>query len=160
MVEAVSEAGLHDLPKCKTILEDIISKYPNSDEQIRAQEILNLMKTQNANDSGIVKDIIVPNMNKYDDSLEASKTFKELRDNDGKGNFVTAPDEEHFVLIFLKNVDGRSMALKAAMSDYNLLKNNMQEYTTALNLLTAQQGILTIQKFTNAFLQKIFKRTE
>jgi tetratricopeptide (TPR) repeat protein len=154
LVEAVSEAGLHDLPKCKTILEDIISKYPNSDEQIRAQEILNLMKTQNANDSGIVKDIIVPNMNKYDDSLEASKTFKELRDNDGKGNFVTAPDEEHFVLIFLKNVDGRSMALKAAMSDYNLLKNNMQEYTTALNLLTAQQGILTIQKFTNAFFAK------
>ncbi|HMT35298.1 MAG TPA: hypothetical protein PKC41_05545, partial [Chitinophagaceae bacterium] len=70
------------------------------------------------------------------------------------GNFVTAPDEEHFVLIFLKNVDGRSMALKAAMSDYNLLKNNMQEYTTALNLLTAQQGILTIQKFTNAFFAK------
>lgn len=30
----------------------------------------------------------------------------------------------------------------------------MQEYTTALNLLTAQQGIITIQKFSNSIFAK------
>lgn len=159
LVEAVSEAGMHDLPKSKVILQDIISKYPNTDEQIRAQEILNIMLVQGANDSGgggnaEIIDVIAPNMNKYDDSLEASKAFKELRDHDGKGIFTLAPNEEHYVLIFMKNVDGRTMALKAAMSDYNMLKNNLQEYITALNLLTAQQGILTIQKFSNAVFAK------
>lgn len=154
LVEAISEAGLNDLPKCKIILQDIISKYPNSDEQIRAQEILNQLSLQNGKDSGQVQDIIIPNFNKYDDSLEASNAFKELRAFDGKGIFSLAPNEEHFVLIFMKNVDGRTMALKAAMSDYNLLKNNMQEYTTALNLLTAQQGIITIQKFSNSIFAK------
>lgn len=157
LVEAVSEAGLHDLPKSKMILQDIIAKYPNSDEQMRAQEILNLMLVQGSNDSGgnaSPIDVIEPNMNKYDDSLEASKAFKELRDYDGRGVFTVAPNDEHYVLIFVKNVDGRTMALKAAMSDYNMLKNNLQEYTTALNLLTAQQGILTIQKFSNGTFAK------
>ncbi len=159
LVEAVSEVGLHDYPKSKIILQDIISKYPNTDEQSRAQEILNLIMTQGAdtNGGGVTANamqVIEPNMNKYEDSLEASKAFKELRDNDGKGVYMPAPAEEHFVLIFMKNVDGRTMALKAALSDYNMLKNNLQEYTTGLNLLTAQQGILTIQKFSNAVFAK------
>lgn len=155
LVEAVSEAGLHDIPKCKVILQDIISKYPNSEEQIRAQEILNLILVQNAGDSGaVMPELISPNMNKYDDSLEASQAFKELREYDGRGVYVAAPNDEHFALIFMKNVDGRTMALKAAMSDYNLLKNNMQEYITGLNLLTAQQGIITVQKFSNSIFAK------
>ena len=153
LVEAVSNAGLHDIPKSKTILQDIITKYPNSGEQIRAQEILNVLLTQNGNDSNQVN-AILPNMNKYDDSLEASNAFNELRKYDGKGVFNYLPNEEHFVMIFIKNVDGRTMALKAAMSDYNLLKNNIKEYTTNLNLLTAQQGIITIQKFTNSIFAR------
>lgn len=149
LVEAVSEAGLNDLPKSKIILQDIITKYPNTDEQIRAQEILNQIMTKGNDSNAVVKEVIVANTNKYEDSLEASKAFKELRDYDGRGVFTAAPNDEHYVLIFMKNVDGRTMALKAAMSDYNMLKNNLQEYTTGLNLLTAQQGILTIQKFSN-----------
>lgn len=156
LVEAVSEAGLKDLPKCKMILQDIISKYPNSDEQVRAQEILNAIaiKGDSSDINNAPIEIINPNMNKYDDSLEASKAFAELRLNDGKGVFVYEPAEIHYVLIFIKNVDGRTMALKAALSDYNLLKNNLQEYTTNLNLLTAQQGVITIQKFANNIFAK------
>lgn len=55
-------------------------------------------------------------------SLEASNAFKELRGFDGKGIFSMAPNDEHFVLIFMKNVDGRTMALKAAMSDPESIK--------------------------------------
>jgi hypothetical protein len=57
-------------------------------------------------------------------------------------------------MIFIKNVDGKTMSLKSGISDYNLLKYDAQDYNTTLNMLTSQQAVITIQKFSNAVFAK------
>ncbi|HMN32449.1 MAG TPA: tetratricopeptide repeat protein [Chitinophagaceae bacterium] len=161
LVEALSYAGLKDYSKSKTILLDVISKYPNTSEQQRAQDILGALQTGQPLDSINNNNLptsngepVVANTDPAKDSLESSKAFKELRDKEGNGNYVLSNNEEHYVMIFIKSIDGRTMALKAGLSDYNLLKSNIQDYKTNLNLLTAQQGIITIQKFSNNIFAK------
>lgn len=164
LVEALDEAGLNNLIQSKKVLQDVISTYPNTDEQVRAQEILTMLQNNyNKKDSVNNQATFGNNENneaKYantdpgKDSLEASKAFAELRNNEGKGVFVLSNNEDHYVMIFVKIVDGRTMALKAGISDYNLLKNNLQEYAVNLNLFTAQQGVISIQKFSNANFAK------
>ena len=92
--------------------------------------------------------------NKSEDSLTATETFKPLKDAEGKAVYVYNATDEHFVMIFLKAFDGRGMALKSGLSDYNLLRYNVEEYTTGLNLLTEKQGIVIVQKFSNAVFAK------
>ena len=156
LVEAMSFAGLKKIDTCKSILQNVISLYPNTNEQKRAQEILNyIISTDTSNhDTSLIK----VNDNQYAqnaaDSMEASPAFKELRLNEGKGNFIYNPNVDHFVMIFIKSVDGKTMSLKSGISDYNLLKHDAQDYKTTLNMLTAQQAFVTIQKFSNALYAK------
>ena len=156
LVEAMSFAGLKKIDTCKSILQNVISLYPNTNEQKRAQEILNyIISTDTSNhDTSLIK----VNDNQYAqnaaDSMEASPSFKELRLNEGKGNFIYNPNTDHFVMIFIKSVDGKTMSLKSGISDYNLLKHDAQDYKTTLNMLTAQQAFVTIQKFSNALYAK------
>lgn len=156
LVEAMSFAGLKKIDTCKSILQNVISLYPNTNEQKRAQEILNyIISTDTSNhDTSLIK----VNDNQYAqnaaDSMEASPAFKELRLNEGKGNFIYNPNTDHFVMIFIKSVDGKTMSLKSGISDYNLLKHDAQDYKTTLNMLTAQQAFVTIQKFSNALYAK------
>lgn len=158
LVEAISQAGLKEYDTSKIILQSVIQSYPNTPEQQRAQEILAYIVSQQSKASNdttslniLSKDI---GNSKYQDSLEASDAFKELRLADGKGLYIYDVSMEHKILIFVKNVDGRTMGLKSALSDYNLLKHNVKEYKTNLNLLTPQQGVLTIDKFSNSVFAK------
>lgn len=154
LVEAISFAGLRDFDTSKALLEQVIREYPNSPEQQRAQDILALLSKGAPGDSmaGAAPLLMATNagQSRYEDSLEASVAFKELRDADGKGSYTYDPKEEHKVMLFVKNVDGRTMGLKSALSDYNLLRHNVKEYTTSLNLLTAQQAVISIDRFSNA----------
>lgn len=163
LVDAVSHIGLKEIDKSKTILQRIIQTYPNSSEQMHAQELLNLLAKNNSNgdSTGVnLGDLQMMNNgnNKYQDSLEASETFKELRNADGKGLYNYEPEVEHKVIIFVKNVDGRTLGLKSAMSDYNLLKHNVKEYKTGMNMLTTQQAIINIEKFSNSIFAKNYAR--
>jgi len=154
LVEAISYAGMKDFSQSKTVLEKLIQTYPNTAEQQRAQDILALLSAEAKGDSLGAKqgDPLFMNTGNslYQDSLEASEAFKDLRAADGKGAYFYDVKEEHKVLVFVKNVDGRTMGLKSALSDYNLLRHNVKEYQTGLNLLTAQQAVLSVEKFANA----------
>ncbi len=158
IVEAIAYAGINQDEKCKTLLQNVIQNYPNSAEQMHAQDILSYLSKKVSKDTSSSNsiDFLSTNTgnNKYQDSLEASTIFKELRDVDGKGVYNLDLESEHKVMIFVKNVDGRTMGLKSALSDYNLLKHNLKEYTTGLNLLTTQQAVITIDKFSNAIFAK------
>lgn len=161
IVEAISYAGISQNEKCKTLLQQVIQNYPNTAEQMHAQNILSYMSqmvagdTANASNNNL-NDLLSVNEgnNKYQDSLEASNIFKELRAVDGKGLYILDLESDHKVMVFVKNVDGRTMGLKSALSDYNLLKHNVKEYTTGMNLLTSQQALITIEKFSNAIFAK------
>jgi TolA-binding protein len=158
LVEAISLAGLKDFDSSKAILQSVIKSYPNSSEQQRAQEILALMVNQEMavkkDSQGTSLNVVNAGNSNSQDSLEASEAFKELREADGKGVYSYDPSFEHKVLIFVKNVDGRTMGLKSALSDYNLLKHNVKEYTTNLNLLTTKQAVLSIELFSNSVFAK------
>jgi hypothetical protein len=92
------------------------------------------------------------------DSIINSPLFKELRDVDGKGIFIADPDAEHKVLIFVKVVDGRTMAFKSTMSDYNLTKHNTKDYLTNMNMFTAKQAVISIDRFSNAIFARQYKQ--
>lgn len=161
LVEAISYAGLKNFEQSKTILQSVIQSYPNSEEQKRAQEIINFLNTSKPIDGdttqpapGLELNAFNAGNTKYLDSLEAGEAFKELRAADGKGMYDYVPSESHKVMIFVKNVDGRTMALKSALSDYNLLKHNVKEYITGMNLLTPKQAIITIEQFSNSVFAK------
>ena len=156
LVEAMSFAGLKKIDSCKMILQNVISTYPNSNEQKRAQEILNYITSTDTSNHDVTLIKVIDNQytNNAADSLEASDAFKELRFSEGKANFIYNPNSDHHVMIFIKNVDGKIMSLKSGISDYNLLKYDAQDYNTTLNMLTAQQAFITIQKFSNAVFAK------
>ncbi len=162
LVEAISYAGLKNFVKCKEILTSIIANYVNTPEQIRSTAILNYLLAHNTDsltakiDSNTVLKTIItnPDNTKSEDSLEASVSFTDLRKSEGSGHFEYEPNSPHFVLVFIKNVDGRTMALKSALSDYNLMKHGVSEYSTGLNLFTAQQAVVTVQEFSNHIFAK------
>ena len=143
LVEAISNAGLNEMVKCKQGLEKIISNYPNTEEQIRAQEILAYFKKEIAGDSSSSK---APGGN---DSVKSAESAKTAARNDGKGIYIYEPTSEHLVMIYVKTLNGNAMSIKSGLSDYNLLKYNVEEYSTGLNLLTEQEGLFTVQKFQN-----------
>ena len=142
LVEAISNAGLNEMVKCKQGLEKIIANYPNTEEQIRAQEILTYFKKDLLGDSSVSKS---PGSI---DSSKAAEAAKVIR-TEGKGIYIYEPSSEHLVMIYVKSLNGNAMSIKSGLSDYNLLKYNVEEYSTGLNLLTEQEGLFTIQKFQN-----------
>ncbi len=170
LVEAVAHAGLKNYKNSIQTLEKVISNYPNTPEQLKAQELLAyLSKETNIKGDSAAKGNnafsapgepslgITNSGNKYQDSLEASEAFKQLRDADGKGIYIADPDAEHKLIIFIKNVDGRTMGLKSAISDYNMLKHMQKEYVSNLNLLTAQQGLVSVDKFSNSVFARQYR---
>ena len=171
MVEAASLAGLKQYGEARNLLESVIKNYPGTPEQEWAQALFNKLEGLK-NDSLSAKSLsITPDTNAMlmpfsanvgnsaeQDSLVASAIFKELRDAEGKGIYIADPDAEHKVLIFVKNVDGRTMGLKSAMSDYNLMKHNTKEYTTNMNMFTAKQAVVSVDRFSNAIFARQYKQ--
>lgn len=143
LVEAISNAGLNEMVKCKQGLEKIISNYPNTEEQIRAQEILAYFKKEITGDSSSLK------TSGGNDSVKSAESAKTAARNDGKGIYIYEPTSEHLVMVYVKALNGNAMSIKSGLSDYNLLKYNVEEYSTGLNLLTEQEGLFTVQTFQN-----------
>jgi hypothetical protein len=65
---------------------------------------------------------------------------------------------EHLLMIYLNKVDGRTMALKAGLSDFNQFKHETEELATGQNLFTVQQGVVTVSKFSNAVFANIYMK--
>lgn len=156
LVEAISNAGLKEMIKCKKGLEKIISTYPNSEEQVRAQEILNYINAENKPIDSLSSNSknMAGDANGMTDSMKTAEAYKALAHSEGKGVYIYEPNSVHYVIIFIKKLDGKMMALKSGISDYNLLKYNVEGYTTGMNLLTEGQGIINIQKFNNNVFAK------
>lgn len=156
LVEALCFGGLQQFDACKNTLTQVVNKYPNTPEQKRAQELLSYIASKDTSGNDADNKKVIDNLysSKAADSLEASEAFKELRNAEGKGTFVMNANVEHYVMIFVKNVDGRTMGLKSGVSDYNMLRHGTQNYMTGMNLLTTQQAVISIVKFSNAVMAK------
>jgi hypothetical protein len=154
----------------RNVLDMLIKNYPGTPEQEWAQALYNrldglksdtlLQALGNTPDSsaGVVPFSVNQGNSAEQDSLVASAIFKELRDAEGKGIYIADPDAEHKLLIFVKMVDGRTMGLKSAMSDYNLMKHNTKDYTTNMNMFTAKQAVLSVDRFSNAVFVRQYKQ--
>lgn len=149
LVEAISYAGLKQMDTCKSLLEKIVFDYPKTEEQKRAQEILKLISSSQAGEIG---DTAISNQianGQNENAQGGTEGIAELEKAEGKGLFTFDPSSAHLVMVFLRNADGRTMGLKAGISDYNLLQHFVEEYSTGLNMLTAQQAIITVHQFSN-----------
>lgn len=170
MVEAASMAGQKQYVAARGVLDMLIKNYPGTPEQEWAQALYNKLeglksdslgdaKTVVPDSAGAVMPFAINQGNSAEqDSLVASAIFKELRDAEGKGIYIADPDAEHKLLIFVKLVDGRTMGLKSAMSDYNLMKHNTKDYATNLNMFTAKQAVVSVDRFSNAIFARQYKQ--
>lgn len=149
LVDAICFAGLKDFEKCKSGLEKIIQNYPSTQEQARAQEILNYLKTT----EGGSKDSAA---NKATTDTLNKNIAPEIKEAEGKGVYTYEPNNEHQFIVFVNKVDGRIMALKSGLSDFNLFKHETESYSTGQNLFTVKQGVVSVAKFSNAVFAKIY----
>lgn len=139
LMEALCYAGLKDLGKCKSGLTAVISSFPETSEQKKAQEYLSFFSS-------------LENANAPKDSNAVSKTVDSTQQDvvmnaEGKGNYIYNPEEEHLTVIYLKNADNKTIAFKSGVSDYNLLKYDIENYSTGLNFLSTSQALVTIKLF-------------
>lgn len=149
LVDAICFAGMKDYDKCKAGLEKVIRSYPATKEQERAQEILNYLKTKDtvSGDSATVK-MAADTLNK--------NVAPEIKNAEGKGVYTYEPNSEHQFIVFVNKVDGRLMALKSGLSDFNLFKHETEGLSTGQNLFTVKQGVISVAKFSNAVFAKIY----
>jgi len=148
LLEAVCNAALKDYATCKTNLQGVISKHPSTPEQAKAQELLNYMNSTNIlNDSTSVASNLT-------DSLNLNQS--EIKDAEGKGVYAYNANDQHLLLVYINKVDGRTMALKSGLSDFNVMKHESEELATGQNLFTVKEGIVTVSKFSNAVFAKIY----
>lgn len=157
LLGALCMAGLQKMDSCKLFLELVVANYPNTNEQKRASEILSYMnnaKSSELSDSTINNQIAEGTNSKSGDKDMAESTIRELESYEGKGVFNFEPSAEHFVMVFVKNVDGRAMGLKAAVGDYNLLKHSTEGYSVGMNMLSVKQSVITIHVFNNSVFAK------
>lgn len=172
LLEAATMAGLKQYNEARNLLSQIIKNFPDTPEQAWAQALFNRlegMKNDSISNgamgqaavdtSGAIQPYAInAGNNAEQDSLMASASFKELREVDGKGIYIADADAEHKILIFVKAVDGRTMGLKSAMSDYNLMKHNTKDYTVNLNLFTAKQAVVSVDRFSNSVFARQYKQ--
>ncbi len=150
LLEALCNAGLKDYVKCKVNLEHVIQTYPSTPQQIKAQELLNYLKSNNllpAKDSTAIATT-------KKDSLPVPKS--EIQAAEGKGVYTYDAKETHLLLVYIMKIDGRTLTLKAGLSDFNLLKHESEELVTGQNLFTIKEGVITVSKFSNAIFAKIY----
>lgn len=145
LLQAVCHASIKEYAKCKSNLEHVIQTYPSTKEQAKAQELLNYLNSSNAL-SG--------------DSLGTAKKDStiapELKSAEGKGVYAYDTKVEHLLMVYIAKVDGRTMALKAGLSDFNQMKHDSEELATGQNLFTVKEGVVTVSKFSNAVFAKIY----
>ncbi|MEZ5047579.1 MAG: tetratricopeptide repeat protein [Chitinophagaceae bacterium] len=159
LVEALCMAGKKNIDSCAKILLNITATYPNTEEHKRALDILKYIQSAQGNemdDTTLATQIEIAqgtNNKSLDDQL-TDKAYEELKNYEGKGSYIHEPNIEHFILIFMKTIDGKALGVKSAISDYNLLKHNVEGYTTGMNMLTSKQGIITIHIFDNSIFAK------
>jgi len=147
LLKAVCYAGIKDYPLCKSNLESVIKTYPSTKEQAKAQELLNYLNSSGA----LGKD----STSEKKDSSEIAKPT-EIENSKGKGVFAYNSTDEHLMLVYINKVDGRTMALKSGLSDFNIFKHESEELWTGQNLFTVEQGVITVSKFSNAVFAKIY----
>jgi len=135
LLEGFCLAGTRDFVQSKSSLENFIKKYPGTPEQNKAQELLNLLKS--APGDSVSK------------NTEGSYS-KEITSAKGSGVYVYDSKEEHLVMIFIAPIDGKTLALKSAISSYNDEKHSSEELSTGQNLFTVKEGVITISRFSGA----------
>lgn len=138
LMEALCHAGLKKLTQCKSGLMAVISEYPESSEQRKAQEVLAYIskyesEMNNDSSSKKISDSLDKNMN-----LKSSEAF---------GQYIPDPTGMQLVMIYLKNADNKTTAFKAGISDYNLLRYNVEEYATGLNYISTNEALVTVKTF-------------
>lgn len=74
--------------------------------------------------------------------------------DDAPAAYTYNPKEEHYMIFYFPKSESRAMGVKAGISDFNVFKYGGQGLTTSLKMLRADQGVITVRKFTSAAAAK------
>nr|MBP7184560.1 hypothetical protein [Saprospiraceae bacterium] len=120
LLNAMSIGNLQGKDAYISSLKEVIAKYPNSQEEKRAKEILRLLGV----DVGTQPNALA---NGNNDKNTAAK-------NDKLGNFKVADDKQHYILVLLKAGDDKIEPAKNAISDYNKNGSGNNDRLRIMNL--------------------------
>lgn len=126
MISAMSLGNLQGKEAYIVALKDLISKYPNTDEEKRAKEMLRLLGTGSDEGEKLL--------------AEAEKIYK-INDQD-----------QHFIMIIMKPEVTKIEDVKIAISDYNsrfFSKGDLKIANITLKDGTADRQVLLIRSFDN-----------
>ncbi len=141
LIEAKSLAGLKLYDTAIKATKRIISTYPGTEESIHASDFLKYLRVKNTLKPGVK--LATDNTNK----VKANTLSK----NTSSGAVYTyKPNAPHLLLIYLKQIDGSTMGLKAGFSDLNAMRYADKKYKTNMNLLDRKTAVISVEKFSNA----------
>ncbi len=145
LVQAKSLAGLKKYDSSRVVTENIIREYPGTKEQRYAQNFLSYLKRASKMNPGVLQALNNSDSSSTTNSLKISKNKK-----DPLAIYTFDKNEEHYYALYLKKVDGNTIALKAGFSDYNRIKHGRKKLKTNMNLINRNSALMSVIKFENA----------
>jgi hypothetical protein len=139
LLEAMSTAGQKKYPEAKKQLSTIITKYTGNEEATFAQDVLALLNQQDttSKDTNGIGAIIVPS---FANNKISSYTYE--------------PNQPHYFMFILKEIDDRISPLKSAFGDFNNLKHSTEGIENSLYLIDQNSGVIFFKQFINEKLAR------
>lgn len=140
LLEAMSTTSLKKYSDARNQLTTLIAKYAGNEEATFAQDILALLNQKDTNgvDSNAVLSQLKPSF------AEENKVTK----------FTYEPNQPHYFMFILKEIDDRISPLKSAFVDFNSIKHSTETIESSLYLIDQSNGIVFYKQFVNAALAK------
>jgi Tetratricopeptide repeat len=142
LLEAMSTAGQKKYATAKQQLTALIEKYTGNEEATFAQDVLALLnqKDTSGNDNPVGKNTVPSFAN----------------------NKITAytyePNQPHYFMFILKEIDDRISPVKSAFGDFNNLKHSTEDIENSLYLIDQNSGVLFFKQFVNEKMAKAYMK--
>jgi Tetratricopeptide repeat len=135
LLEAMSTTSMRKYEKARQQLAEVIEKYAGNEEATLAQDILALL-------------------NKKDTAgVDTNSVLSKIEPSFSKSNSVTKytyePNQPHYFMFILKQVDDRISPLKSAFGDFNSIKHSTETIESSLYLIDQTNGVVFFKQFIN-----------
>jgi Tetratricopeptide repeat len=140
LLEAMSTTSMRKYEKARLQLADLITKYTGNEEATLAQDILALLnaKDTSGNDTtGIIT--------KLEPSFSKKNTITK---------YSYEPNQPHYYMFILKEIDDRISPLKSAFGDFNTIKHSTETIESSLYLIDQNSGVVFFKQFVNEKIAK------
>jgi len=134
LLRAMAIAGKKDRPNFISALQEIVRKYPGTEEEVEAKRLLGILMESSA------------------DSAEGTKTEEEtgeeeLKPDKPKGDYVMKDDMDHYFAILVPNKGSTMSEHKAKVSDFNTEYFRSDPLKVTNSFIDSESQILLVRTF-------------